>query len=75
MHYSWATCNQAKDKNAYWDGAAQCQVDIPPEAAWMAMTRAIEPLVAEKGVEVADLNKLAEIPNRKRAIIPIAATA
>ena len=71
LHYTWDTCNQAKDKNAYWDGAAQCQVDLPPEACWAAVMKAVAPLVEEGKVEIADLDNLAMIPSRKQAIIPI----
>lgn len=71
MHYSWDTCNQVHDKGQYWDGAARCQVDIPPEACWTALMKAVEPIANEKKIEVADLDKLAEVRGAKRAIIPV----
>lgn len=71
MHYTWATCNQARDASKYWDGAAQCQVDIPPEACWTALSKALEPIVEEKKVEVADLDNAAHVAGKTRAIIPV----
>ena len=71
MHYSWATCNQVNDKSKYWDGAAKCQVDTPPEACWTALMKAIEPLANERGIEVADLDKLAGVRAGNQAIIPV----
>ena len=71
MHYSWATCHQARDASKYWDGAAQCQVDIPPEACWTALCKALEPIVEEKKVEVADLDAVAHVAGKTRAIIPV----
>lgn len=41
MHYTWEYCNQNQDKGKYWEGTAQCQVDLPPEACWMAIGRAL----------------------------------
>jgi len=56
LHYSWKTCVQNQDqidgKDAPWAGAAQCQVDLPPEACWDALTRALNPLVEKKKIRV-----------------------
>jgi len=41
MIYNWDQCNQNKDEGKYWEGTAQCQVDIPPEACWMAIGKAL----------------------------------
>jgi ADP-heptose:LPS heptosyltransferase/predicted SAM-dependent methyltransferase len=41
MHYNWDHCNRNDDKDAYWEGTAQCQVDIPPEACWVAIGKAL----------------------------------
>lgn len=43
LHYDWTHCwrNEDKGDEAYWSGTAQCQVDIPPEACWMALCRAL----------------------------------
>ena len=44
LHYDWKYCwrNEDKDEKAYWSGTAQCQVDIPPEACWFALMKALE---------------------------------
>jgi len=41
MHYTWEHCKKNEDKDAYWDGTAQCQVDLPPEACWIAIGKAL----------------------------------
>ncbi len=41
MIYNWDQCVQNKDEGKYWEGTAQCQVDIPPEACWMAIGKAL----------------------------------
>lgn len=41
LHYDWSACWRNEDKDAYWSGTAQCQVDIPPEACWAALCRAL----------------------------------
>ena len=41
MHYTWEHCRKNEDKDAYWDGTAQCQVDLPPEACWIAIGKAL----------------------------------
>lgn len=41
MHYGWDTCNRNGDAGQYWEGTAQCQVDLPPEACWTAIGRAL----------------------------------
>lgn len=42
MHYNWDNCWQNKDEGKYWEGTAQCQVDLPPEACWMAIGKALK---------------------------------
>lgn len=55
LHYSWKTCVQNQDKvdgkDAPWAGTAQCQVDLPPEACWEALVRALSPLVEAKKIK------------------------
>lgn len=41
MHYNWDQCVRNEDKDAYWAGTAQCQVDLPPEACWIAIGKAL----------------------------------
>ncbi len=49
MVYSWDQCWQNKDEGKYWEGTAQCQVDLPPEACWMAIGKALNtPHIVEK---------------------------
>lgn len=47
MHYNWDNCVKNEDKKAdgtdeVWAGTAQCQVDIPPQACWEAILRALK---------------------------------
>lgn len=42
MHYTWEHCMQNKEEDKYWNGTAQCQVDLSPEACWMAIGRAFK---------------------------------
>ena len=42
MHYTWEHCWRNDDKDKYWEGTAQCQVDLPPEACWEAIGRALK---------------------------------
>lgn len=42
LHYSWDHCNRNNDTGEYWEGTAQCQVDLPPEACWEAIGRALK---------------------------------
>lgn len=41
LHYTWDNCKRNDEKGKYWEGTAQCQVDIPPEACWEAIGRAL----------------------------------
>ena len=41
MHYGWETCVRNGDKGEYWEGTAQCQVDLSPEACWIALGKAL----------------------------------
>lgn len=41
MHYDWSECMRNESVKEYWGGTAQCQVDIPPEACWMAIGKAL----------------------------------
>ena len=41
MHYDWSQCMRNEDKGQYWEGTAQCQVDLPPEACWIALGKAL----------------------------------
>jgi ADP-heptose:LPS heptosyltransferase len=41
MHYTWDQCKRNDDKGVYWEGTAQCQVDLPPEACWIAIGKAL----------------------------------
>jgi ADP-heptose:LPS heptosyltransferase/predicted SAM-dependent methyltransferase len=41
MVYSWDQCWRNEDKDKYWEGTAQCQVDLPPEACWLAIGKAL----------------------------------
>lgn len=41
MHYTWEHCSRNGDAGEYWEGTAQCQVDLPPEACWEAIGRAL----------------------------------
>jgi ADP-heptose:LPS heptosyltransferase/predicted SAM-dependent methyltransferase len=41
MHYTWDTCNRNEDKGKYWEGTAQCQVDLSPEDCWNALGKAL----------------------------------
>lgn len=74
MHYNWDNCVQNKEEDKYWNGAAQCQVDIPPEACWTALTRAFDPLVKARKIKVADLDEIAR-KQQPRRIIPVHALA
>lgn len=42
MHYTWEHCMRNGDAGKYWEGTAQCQVDLPPEACWEAIGRALK---------------------------------
>ncbi len=42
LHYSWEFCKRNDDKGKYWEGTAQCQVDLPPEACWLAIGKALK---------------------------------
>jgi len=42
LHYTWEHCNRNEDKGQYWEGTAQCQVDLTPEACWTAIGRALK---------------------------------
>lgn len=42
LHYSWDGCNRNGEVGEYWEGTAQCQVDLPPEACWTAIGRALD---------------------------------
>ena len=42
MHYTWEHCMRNEEKGVYWEGTAQCQVDLPPEACWEAIGRALK---------------------------------
>ena len=75
LHYSWKTCVQNQDKvdgkDAPWAGTAQCQVDLPPEACWEALVRALDPLVRKKQIKVkvfpiAEEKKVVELPMPKK---------
>ena len=41
MQYNWDQCWRNEDKGMYWEGTAQCQVDLPPEACWIAIGKAL----------------------------------
>jgi len=41
LHYSWDHCWRNEDKDVYWEGTAQCQVDLSPEACWIAIGKAL----------------------------------
>lgn len=41
MHYTWEHCNRNGDEGKYWEGTAQCQVDLAPEACWAAIGKAL----------------------------------
>ena len=64
LHYSWKTCVQNQDKvdgkDAPWAGSAQCQVDLPPEACWEALIRALDPLVEKKKIRVKEFPVVTE---------------
>lgn len=70
MIYGWDNCVRNEEPDKYWQGTAQCQVDLPPEACWMALTRALQPLVDKKKIPVADLDKLVQKPVVQSAPIP-----
>lgn len=63
MHYNWDHCNRNADgEEAYWNGTAQCQVDITPDHCWTALTDAlkekfheIHPTAARDGSSVAGI--------------------
>ena len=65
MHYNWDHCKRNDDKGQYWEGTAQCQVDIPPEACWMALQRALKPFevyarTPDELIKVAELHATAK---------------
>jgi len=41
MIYNWEACVRNEDKGQYWEGTAQCQVDLAPEACWEAIGKAL----------------------------------
>lgn len=41
MHYTWETCNRNTEEDKYWNGTAQCQVDLGPEMCWDALGKAL----------------------------------
>lgn len=45
LHYSWDTCMRNNDSGKYWEGTAQCQVDIPPDAFLMAFQKALQNVI------------------------------
>lgn len=70
MIYGWDNCVRNEDKDAYWQGTAQCQVDIPPEACWMAIGKAFQEAIEAKRIKIADLDKLVKAANAQPALIP-----
>jgi ADP-heptose:LPS heptosyltransferase len=59
MIYNWDQCWQNKDEGNYWEGTAQCQVDLSPESCWDAIGKAlnsrrlIEPPIKRQKLEIA----------------------
>jgi hypothetical protein len=41
LHYTWDGCWRNGETDKYWEGTAQCQVDLSPEACWIALGRAL----------------------------------
>lgn len=41
LHHTWKYCHESKEV----PGVAQCQFDIPPEAAWMAIQKALRKVI------------------------------
>lgn len=48
MHYGWTHCKRNEDKDQYWNGTAQCQVDITPDHCWAAVTSALSTEVSNE---------------------------
>ena len=41
MHYTWDRCKRNMEEDKYWQGTAQCQVDLPPEECWDAIGKGL----------------------------------